>query len=66
LASERPSSDQGLHLVGAIHPNRVTILESAYKSAKESATFKHKLPAVHLLWKLVTEYWDDMHTSRRG
>lgn len=63
LASERPSLEQALRLVGAIHPNRVAILESAYKSARESATFKHKLRAFHLLWKLVTEYWDAMQTG---
>lgn len=63
LASKNPSLEQTLHLVRAMYPDRVTILESAYKSAKESATFKHRSRAFDLLWKLATVYRDAMHSG---
>ena len=39
------------------YPHRVSVLESAYQSAKESNHFQHGRQAFELIWKLVTIYW---------
>lgn len=60
LQRENPSLEQSLQLVRALYPERVTVLDSAFTSARASAGFKHKLKAFHLLWKLITSYWEAM------
>jgi hypothetical protein len=44
-------------LISKLFPSRIEILDSAWKSAKDSKTFEHKKQLFQLLWKLVNEYW---------
>ena len=61
LQNQNPSVEQSLQLIRAIYPDRVTVLEPAYASAKDSENFKHRMKAFHLLWKLATQYWEALH-----
>ncbi|NMC84422.1 MAG: hypothetical protein GYA58_03965 [Anaerolineaceae bacterium] len=49
---------QCLELISSLFPDRVIILESAYKFSKESQGFLYTQKTFQLLWKLVTVYWD--------
>lgn len=46
-----------LFIITKLFPNRIEVLESAWKSADASEMFKEKKKVFDLLWKLVTEYW---------
>jgi hypothetical protein len=53
------SLEQSLHLISAIFPDRVIILESAFSSAQDSDKrgFAHQSVALDLLMKLSDTYW---------
>jgi len=50
--------EEVLRLIEAFFPDRVVILDSAYKSARAAAAFEHHETAFKLVLKLVTGYWD--------
>lgn len=51
---------QSLELISKLYPDRIIILESAYKSAKKSQNFIRKNEVFNLLWKLATDYWQGL------
>jgi hypothetical protein len=53
-----------LDLISRLYPDRIIILESAYKSAKDSQAFKEKMKVFNLLWKLVNEYWESLNEGK--
>lgn len=58
--SKQISLEQVLQLISTIYPERVTVLPSAYSSARESdrAGFSEGEKALELLMRLGTQYWD--------
>jgi len=48
---------RSLELISCLYPDRIIILDSAYKSAKDSHGFVRKKIVFELLWKLSTTYW---------
>ena len=55
--------EQCLRIISDFIPERVTILESAYKSAKEMGRFKNGRGLILKLWRLGNEYLDAFLTS---
>lgn len=55
--SEGLSPAGSLKLISKLYPDRVIILDSAYKSAEDSAKFFERKVVFDLLRKLVTNYW---------
>lgn len=55
-----PSPEECLNLVAAIYPSRITLLDSALSSARDSIAFKHGRKLLGLLFKLATEYIDSL------
>ncbi len=56
--------EQCLHVLACLHGERVEILDSAWASARDAASFKHGDRLLRLLVTLVTEYWDRMVDGR--
>jgi hypothetical protein len=54
-----------LQVVASTFPDRVVVLDSAYKSAVDARLFEQPEEALRLLWLLATDYWD-MLVSGRG
>ncbi|WP_133366629.1 hypothetical protein [Qipengyuania sediminis] len=52
-----PTLETSLRIVTALFPDRVTVLESALESARDSYAFRHRSKAFELLWSLSTSYW---------
>ncbi len=65
IVGESLTLSQSLAVVSAIFPNRIVILDTAWKSADDSKVFRDRKKAFELLWKLATEYWS-MLASGRG
>lgn len=57
------SLTDALLIVEALHGNQVSILPTAWQSAKESAEFKKPDKALDLLLCLVTDYWEAVQTG---
>jgi len=53
-----------LQLVALTYPDRVVVLNSAWKSAAESEDFKYPEVARSLLRRLVTDYWEAIVDGR--
>ncbi|MDB9311755.1 hypothetical protein PN462_01480 [Spirulina sp. CS-785/01] len=53
-----PTLEESLLIISQLFPDRIVVLESAWKSARESAIFKNKNGAFDLLWTLANEYWE--------
>jgi hypothetical protein len=49
--------------LSVIFPDRVTVLDSAFESAKESSSFQFGEKAFELLWCLATEYWEQVQRN---
>jgi hypothetical protein len=47
-----------LVIISTLFPDRVTVLENAWESAKHSEEFRDRKKAFELLWKLATAYWE--------
>jgi hypothetical protein len=58
IASDSFTPRKSLLVISRLFPDRVAILESAWKSADDSETFKERKKGFDLLWKMVTDYWD--------
>jgi hypothetical protein len=57
LLCEKLSLEKCLHVIGLAFPDRLVILESARRSAEESADFNNPQKALELMWKLCDGYW---------
>ncbi len=57
FAEKVPVLEAALVILEALFPDRIVVLESAYKSARSAEDFRHRDDAFALLWKLSTEYW---------
>jgi|GEM_PF-444480 len=55
---------ESLEFISKLFPERITILESAYKSAEDSIHFVDCVSVFDLLWKLVTEYWFVLNSGK--
>ena len=55
---------QSLLVVSRLSPTRLEVLDSAWKSADDSKSFRHKKQLFELLWKLATEYWYALANGR--
>jgi hypothetical protein len=53
-----------LRLVARLYPDRIIILDAAYKSAKESQSFKSPERALGLLLDLAGDYWEKLHDGK--
>lgn len=60
LVTRSFSLNDALDLIEILYGDRVVILPSARRSAKESEGFNYCENAVDLLWKLVTGYWQGL------
>ncbi|MBB4639289.1 hypothetical protein FHS01_005356 [Longimicrobium terrae] len=58
VCGANPTPTQSLLALTALYPERVTILETGWKSAQESTSFNKGGEAFRLLRLLVTSYWD--------
>lgn len=58
--SDNFNLEKSLKVIDNLFANRVVILESAWKSSKDSAQFKYKAQAFKLLWRLCTDYWESL------
>lgn len=57
LVAEKPTLEQSLTIISTFFPERIVVLESAFKSARESKNFRYGKEGFDLLWKLATAYW---------
>lgn len=57
IASKALTPEESMSIITKLFPNRIEVLESAWKSADESKMFKENKKVFDLLWKLATEYW---------
>jgi len=60
---ESPSLEDCLLILSHLFPSRVTILPTAWKSAREAAGFRRSEKAFELLRKLFTDYFDAMNNG---
>ena len=60
VACSSSSPEQCLYVLECLHGERVEILDSAWSSARDAASFKHGDRLLRLLVTLVTDYWDRM------
>lgn len=60
IHSKNMSPEDSLKVISRLFPDRVEVLDSAMKSARDSASFKEKSRLFDLLWKLATAYWKDL------
>jgi uncharacterized membrane-anchored protein YhcB (DUF1043 family) len=58
------SVEDMLRLVGGLYPERIVVLESAYKSAKASHTFRSPERALKLLLDLAGKYWEALSDGK--
>lgn len=66
LISDNPSLIQALNFIKDYYPDQICVLDSAYKSARESSDLKHGKKALHLLVKLATDYYKTLLHSAGG
>lgn len=64
IACESFTPKESLLVITKLFPSRVDVLPSAWKSAEDSEIFKEKKKAFELLWKLVTDYWNDLASGK--
>lgn len=53
-----------LRAISLLFPDRIVILDSAWKSAKDATEFRHPRKAFSLLHKLCTDYWECVVAGR--
>ena len=64
VAGESLTPEQALVIISKLFPNRLEILLSAWNSAKDAKSFKHRRELLELLWTLATEYWGGLNNGR--
>lgn len=57
LNQQRISLSEALMIITSLFPERVVILDSAWRSARDAAKFERGHLALQLLFKLATDYW---------
>ena len=62
--NQSTSPYQALLALTTLFPDRVTVLDGAWKSADKSKTFKYREPLFDLLEKLVTTYWESLASGK--
>jgi len=53
-----PTPEKCLQLLDNLFPDRIEVLDSGWRSARESETFKHTQKLADLLLRLATDYYD--------
>jgi hypothetical protein len=61
---EKISPCRCLELISRLYPDRIIVLDSAYKSSRDSQGFIEKKIVFDLLWKLSTDYWEALDSGR--
>jgi hypothetical protein len=59
-----PSLEESLQVIEQLFAERLVILDSAWKSARDAATFQNHRKAFELLKTLVTAYWQALSDGR--
>jgi len=62
--TDEPSLTEALALIGLLFPDRVVILDSASKSARDADGFQHPRRAFGLLATLCGDYWDALAAGK--
>ena len=65
LGAGRATPKECLAIVSCLYPTRIFVLDTAWKSADDSVTFRETAKAFDLLWKMVNDYWEKM-TNGKG
>jgi hypothetical protein len=60
INSKNFTPKDSLQVISRLFPDRIEILDSAWKSADASTSFKEKSRLFDLLWRLATQYWKDL------
>jgi hypothetical protein len=63
LAKKQLSLVAILETLGLIFSDRITVLETAFESAKDSSAFQYGEQAFDLLWRLATSYWEEVQVN---
>jgi hypothetical protein len=61
--TDSPTPKIALILISSLFPDRVTVLDSAFESAKESDKFEQPNRLVGMLYRLANEYYDEMRAG---
>lgn len=64
LMSGEATPEQVLHVLSALYPDRVVVLDSAYKSARDAGAFKARRKLAEKLFTLVGAYYDNLATGK--
>jgi hypothetical protein len=59
-----PSLEDSLHVIAHLFPDRLVVLDSAWKSARAASRFRHVDKALGLLQTLVTSYWQALNDGQ--
>jgi hypothetical protein len=60
----RPSVEESLRVLAFLFPDRLAILDSAWKSAQDAEAFANREKALELMKLLATSYWEAMAQGR--
>ncbi len=58
LVAGDPTLEQSLEVLSSLYSDRIVVLDSAWKSARDAVSFVHRPKAFALLHSLVTTYWE--------
>lgn len=61
-----PSLERALNVVSLLYSDRVNVLDSAFRSAKEASGFQNPQKALELMLKLCTDYWNKLQHGGKG
>jgi len=64
LAKGDPTPEQLLRILTALYPDRLVVLDSAWKSAREAAKFRHSRKLFDKLLALVDAYYDELSAGK--
>ncbi|MCM3869237.1 MAG: DUF429 domain-containing protein [Pyrinomonadaceae bacterium] len=64
VISETLTPKQSLLVIKGLFPARIEVLDSAFESANESKSFRHKKKLFSLLWELANGYWCALASGR--
>jgi len=64
LQAGTPSLEHCLVLASALYPERLVVLETAWRSAKDAGKFRYGSKAFDLLYQLVTTYWEALAAGK--
>jgi hypothetical protein len=64
LVAQSLTTPQSLSVIAKLFPHHIKVLDSAWKSAEKSESFKERRRIFELLWKLSTDYWSDLASGK--